>query len=213
MQSWEWPIQPWSRMHIDYAGRFQGKMFLVVVDAHSKWMEVRIVNTATTDITIQKLRRMFATQRITPHTTTGQTPAQLLMGKCLRSHLDQLLPDLQTQMQDKQQRQIDSHNQHTKPRHFLPDATVFVRNFVTCDIWLPGIIIKAQGPRSYKVNLSDNRIIRHPVDHIRSRSIDSLTISQQTVTKPLTRSSLFLLHQAMNHPPKHCKELHDHQID
>ena len=36
MQSWEWPTPPWFRLHIDYAGPFQGKMFLVVVDAHSK---------------------------------------------------------------------------------------------------------------------------------------------------------------------------------
>ena len=61
MQSWEWPTPPWSRLHIDYAGPFQGKMFLVVVDAHSKWMEVSIVTSATTAVTIQNLRRMFAT--------------------------------------------------------------------------------------------------------------------------------------------------------
>ena len=44
MQTWEWPTQPWLRIHIDYAGPFQGKMLLVVVDAHSKWIEVSIVN-------------------------------------------------------------------------------------------------------------------------------------------------------------------------
>ena len=60
MQSWEWPTQPWSRLHIDYAGSFQGKMLLVVIDTPSKWIEVSIVNTATTAITI--LRSMFATR-------------------------------------------------------------------------------------------------------------------------------------------------------
>ena len=35
-------------------------MLLVVVDAHSKWMEVSIVNSATTATTIEKLRAMFA---------------------------------------------------------------------------------------------------------------------------------------------------------
>ena len=33
---WEWPQRPWARLHIDYAGPFMGKMFLVAVDAHSK---------------------------------------------------------------------------------------------------------------------------------------------------------------------------------
>ena len=66
------------------------------------------------------------------------------MGRCLHSHLDQILSDLQSHMQDKQQRQSDSHNQHTKPRHFLPDAAMLAHNFGKGDKWLPGIIIKAQ---------------------------------------------------------------------
>ena len=33
---WEWPHKPWVRLHLDYAGPFLGKMFLIVVDAHSK---------------------------------------------------------------------------------------------------------------------------------------------------------------------------------
>ena len=37
---WDWPERPWMRLHIDYAGPFLGKMFLVVVDAHWKWLEV-----------------------------------------------------------------------------------------------------------------------------------------------------------------------------
>ena len=37
-----------------------GKMFLIVIDAHSKWMEVEIVNSATAQTTIEHLRAMFA---------------------------------------------------------------------------------------------------------------------------------------------------------
>ena len=44
---------------MDYAGPFLGKMFLVVVDAHSKWMEIEVVNTATTEATVEQLRAMF----------------------------------------------------------------------------------------------------------------------------------------------------------
>ena len=36
LHTWEWPKRPWSRIHIDHAGPFQGKTILVVVDAHSK---------------------------------------------------------------------------------------------------------------------------------------------------------------------------------
>ncbi|KAK0143474.1 hypothetical protein N1851_018386 [Merluccius polli] len=34
---WEWPSAPWQRVHIDFAGPFS--MFLIAVDAHSKWPE------------------------------------------------------------------------------------------------------------------------------------------------------------------------------
>jgi len=61
MHPWEWPARPWSHIHIDYDGPFLGKKFLIVVDAHSKWMEVELVPAATSAYTIQKLRAMFAT--------------------------------------------------------------------------------------------------------------------------------------------------------
>ena len=33
---WEFPSRPWSRLHIDFAGPFLGKQFIVLVDAYSK---------------------------------------------------------------------------------------------------------------------------------------------------------------------------------
>ena len=64
LHSWEWPQHPWARIHIDYAGPVEGKMLLVVVDAHSKWLDVAVVTSATSSITIEKLRGMFATHGI-----------------------------------------------------------------------------------------------------------------------------------------------------
>ena len=32
LHPWEWAGQPWPRLHIDYAGPYQGHMFLVVID-------------------------------------------------------------------------------------------------------------------------------------------------------------------------------------
>ena len=61
LQPWEWPQRPWARVHIDYAGPFMGRMFLILVDAHSKWMEVKSVSSATTSTTVEQLRAIFAT--------------------------------------------------------------------------------------------------------------------------------------------------------
>ena len=30
---------PWVRLHLDFARQFKGKMILVLIDAHSKWIE------------------------------------------------------------------------------------------------------------------------------------------------------------------------------
>ena len=61
LQPWEWPQRPWIWLHLDYAGPFLGQMLLILVDAHSKWMEVHPVTTATSSITIEHLRVILAT--------------------------------------------------------------------------------------------------------------------------------------------------------
>ena len=33
LHPWEWPAQPWERIHVDFAGPFMTKMWLIVVDA------------------------------------------------------------------------------------------------------------------------------------------------------------------------------------
>ena len=35
-----WPTKPWQRLHIDFAGPFKGKTYLLLIDAHSKWPEI-----------------------------------------------------------------------------------------------------------------------------------------------------------------------------
>ncbi|XP_038651421.1 uncharacterized protein K02A2.6-like, partial [Scyliorhinus canicula] len=60
LHPWEWPGRPWTRLHIDHAGPFMGSIFLVIVDAYSKWLDVHQVNTASTASTIEKLRASFA---------------------------------------------------------------------------------------------------------------------------------------------------------
>lgn len=61
LHPWHWPNRPWARVHVDYAGPFMGKMFLHIIDAHSIWMDIHIVNSATTESTIEKLRITFST--------------------------------------------------------------------------------------------------------------------------------------------------------
>ena len=58
--SWQRPQKPWQRLHLDYAGPIKGKMFLIVVDAHSKWLDVCPSSSSTSAQTVDILRTLFA---------------------------------------------------------------------------------------------------------------------------------------------------------
>ncbi|XP_054276716.1 uncharacterized protein K02A2.6-like [Macrosteles quadrilineatus] len=59
---WEIPKENWERIHIDYAGPFQGFNFLVCIDARSKWAEIKVIKDApSSSNTINLLEQIFAT--------------------------------------------------------------------------------------------------------------------------------------------------------
>jgi hypothetical protein len=251
--SWEYPEKPWSRLHIDFAGPFQGHQFFVVVDAHSKWMEIRRVSTTSAAQAIAVLRMLFAThglcdtivsdngsaftgtefeqfcvkngvkhvtsapfhprtngeaeravrsfkdamrkqttgdvnlriarflltQHTTPHSTTGSTPAELLMGRKLHIDLDRLRPDLVSRMRQ-QQRRDDGRSF----RSFSVNDSVWSRNYSSGDPWLPGVIVEVTGPLSYRVRLtSTGREVRRHADQLKSAT------PQDPVYVPSTPSS------------------------
>ena len=179
-----WPVleRPWSRLHLDHAGPFQGHTFLLDVNAYSHWLEVVSVTCTSSDCAIQKLRILFAThglpdllvsdnataftsnefqqfcarngiryvtaapghpstnglveravqtfklslqkivygdwtarlaqfllqQYSTPHTSTGISPAELLMKCRIKTHLDCLSPDFVGRCQIKQDVALNS---------------------------------------------------------------------------------------------------------
>ena len=222
-------------------------MFLILIDAHSKWLEVCPVNSATSIATIDKLRLIFCTHglpevivtdngtcftssefetflahngivhvktspyhaasnglaeravqifkrsltnvtggslenriskflfryRITPHSTTGVSPAELLMGRKIRSHLDLLHPGVKARVFGKQESQKMHHDHHSKTRFMNPGDDVHVFNFGSGERWLPGILTERTGPVSYKVTLHDGRVVRRHQDHVRLRHTSS----------------------------------------
>ncbi|XP_062600131.1 uncharacterized protein K02A2.6-like [Saccostrea cucullata] len=71
---WDWPETPWYRVHVDYAGPFKNAMFLIVVDAHSKWLEVFHMTSTTALATIKTLRTLFARQSIPNEVVSDNGP-------------------------------------------------------------------------------------------------------------------------------------------
>lgn len=96
--------------------------------------------------------------RNTPHTTTGEAPAVLLLGRRLRTRLDAVKPSIQATVAARQFTQTlrrGSSKRHE--RHFTVGDSVKVRNFRRGEKWLPGIILARTGPVTYKLSVMTPR--------------------------------------------------------
>jgi len=60
LNSWNIPDGPWERIHIDFAGPFEGYMWFLVIDAYSRWVEVFPIKHATTECVMKILNALFA---------------------------------------------------------------------------------------------------------------------------------------------------------
>ena len=256
LHPWEWPSEPWSRLHLDFAGPFLGYNYLVLVDAHTKWMDVQVMSSTTSAKTIEKLREIFSTHglplkivtdngsaftsqefrkfmeqngirhitsapyhpstnglaeravqtfkraierlsdlpiqerlskflftyRLTPHTTTGIAPAELLMGRRPRAALDNLRPDVSQKVEHKQAKQKLSHDSNAPLRTFQIGDAVFAENFTgKSPKWISGVIAEVTGPLSYTVKFSDGTTVRRHVDSIRKRTCPDSSDKSSTV--------------------------------
>ncbi|XP_054283635.1 uncharacterized protein K02A2.6-like [Macrosteles quadrilineatus] len=59
LNSWNIPENAWERLHIDFKGPFDGYMWLVVIDAYSRWLEIFPMKNATSNTVIRRLRELF----------------------------------------------------------------------------------------------------------------------------------------------------------
>lgn len=66
---------PWLRLHADFAGTIQGSMLLIVIDAHSKWIEAHPLTTITSTTTSRCLRKIFASFGVLESLVTDNGPS------------------------------------------------------------------------------------------------------------------------------------------
>ena len=70
LSPWKWPSRPWSRLHLDFAGPLEGKFILIIIDAHSKWIEAVATSSTSSKAVIEHLRTLFAQFGITESIVT-----------------------------------------------------------------------------------------------------------------------------------------------
>ena len=187
----------------DSPGPFEGEMFLVIVDAYSKWLDVHCMTSTTSTATIEKLREIVAihglpttlvsdngsnftssefeefmkmngikhikvapynpasnglaeravrifkegykkmedgsvrtklsrfllSYRTAPHSTTGVPPAELLMKRRVRTHLDRLVPSVAGRVRNKKSQQKVAHDYHAQEREIQEGQAVYAKDF------------------------------------------------------------------------------------
>ena len=118
--------------------------------------------------------------RITPHTATRLSPAELLMGRRPRSKLDLLFTNMPNKMEQYQQKMIPTGK---STRLFKIDDKVFARDFRTSgQTWLPGKIVKVLSPLFFIIQTTEGTVRRH-VDHIQQRFSQHTSESQPKDTE------------------------------
>ena len=119
-----------------------------------------------------------------PQTTMGTSPAELLMGRTLRSRLHLLAPNLSQSAENKQEQQKLGHDKRAVERTFVDGEKVFARNYSSVGKkWLPGKVISV-AQRSVKVKLTSSLVIHHHFDQIRKRTVDEPPVESVSESDP-----------------------------
>ena len=77
----------------------------------------------------EKLKRVLMAYRNTPHTTTGITPAELLLGRKPKTLLDLAKPNIAETLGRNQSAQKQHHDNNARNRSFSTHQDVYVCNF------------------------------------------------------------------------------------
>ena len=101
----------------------------------------------------RKLADFLLRYRKTPHATTREAPAMLLMKRIPRSRIDLCQPNLRNTVEGTQEVQKRNHDVHAKQKDYKAETKVWARDYRGCEKWSPGVVTKQTGPVSYQVNV------------------------------------------------------------
>jgi transposase InsO family protein len=132
---------------------------------------------------VQKFIEQFLFRyRVTPHTTTGRSPAELMFGRKARTIFDLLHPagDVKAKVQAKQLQM----SQRVKPRPeiFAPGEHVIVKMFGRGPKWQSAVITKPLGAVMYLCKLQDGTTVRRHLNQIWRAQSDLPAIPSDTTS-------------------------------
>ncbi len=112
------------------------------------------------------LAGFLLTYRTTPHVVTGQSPAEIFMGRTLRTRLTLLRPDLDKTVKEVQRKQKESHDgkhQQRPLRGFDVNELCLVRNYRDGkeEKWIRGRVTERLGSLRYRVHVGATTRVTH----------------------------------------------------
>ena len=126
--------------------------------------------------------------RTTPHSTTGATPAELLMKRRLRTRVSLVKPDLTQEIENKQSKQKQRKDlNNNKDRQFSENNIVWIRNTQAKGNivrWILGRVVKVCGPRTYLVKTGHKTRYVHTDHLIRAHDKGPNKASQIEISVP-----------------------------
>ena len=113
-----------------------------------------------------QLMNFLLSYRTTPHASTKMTPAELFLGRPLRTNLDLLHPSVEDSVTRSQAQQKRRHDQHARARDFILGQRVLVQNYRQGPRWVPGTITNRLGPLTYTVQVAGGRLWKRHIDQL-----------------------------------------------
>ena len=75
LNTWEWPSKPNYRLHADFAGPIGNFVYLIILDAHSKWVEVAQMRSKTSAKVIVVFKNYIAQWGLPHYLVTDNDPS------------------------------------------------------------------------------------------------------------------------------------------
>ncbi|XP_049886457.1 uncharacterized protein K02A2.6-like [Pectinophora gossypiella] len=114
------------------------------------------------------------------HSTTGESPAMLLLGRRIRTRLDAIKPDREEQVHRAQQRQQRAAGGGS--RGMDREEEVWYRQYLKGEKWVPGRIVDRLGASNYKVIGEAGETVHKHINQLRKRSGSNRLSMVSTVT-------------------------------
>ena len=115
---------------------------------------------------LKSLQRFLFSYRTTPQTTTGQSPAELLMGRRLVTAFDLLKSEVGRKVRRAQNKMVEQGG--SRKVEFRQGDRVIVLGFGRGK-WVSGVVESILGPVTFQIRLEDGKFVKRHANQMRHK--------------------------------------------